>query len=170
MKKFFAIGFMFLAISMFAQYGANEGRNRDVDVLIEQPEYFGISNTQKNKIISLKKKAGRDFESIGRNRNLTGYEKGAKKREVSLKLQNDVTSVLNGTQRNQWTEFYKKTDAQKRAIDKQIDQLEDEYDADIKTIERKYSSDKTLMKSKKEERKTRYKKEKDLLKDSKNRY
>ena len=170
MKKFFAIGFMFLAISMFAQYGINDGRTKDVNILIEQPEYFGITETQKSKIISLKKNAGKDFESIGRNRNLSGYEKGIKKREVATKLQQDVSNVLNATQRNQWAEFYKKTDEQKRVIDKQIDQLEAEYDADIKSIERSYSSDKTEMKRKKEARKARYKKEKDILKESKNKY
>ena len=167
MKKFLVIGFMFLAISMFAQYEINGGRTKDINVLLEQPEYFGITETQKSKIITLKRNAGNDFETIGRNRNLSGYEKGVKKREVATKLQNDVSNVLNVTQRNQWADFYKKTDAQKRAIDKQIDQLEDNYDADIKKIERTYASDKTEMKRKKEARKAQYKKEKDLLKKSK---
>lgn len=163
MKKFFAIGFMFIAILIFAQ----DRTTRDINVLLEQPEYFGITETQKSKIITLKRNAGNDFETIGRNRNLSGYEKGVKKRDVATKLQNDVSNVLNATQRNQWAEFYKKNDAEKRAIDKKIDQLEDDYDADIKKIEKTYASDKTEMKRKKEARKTRYKKEKDLLKESK---
>ncbi|MFV0143033.1 hypothetical protein [Empedobacter falsenii] len=86
MKKFLIFGFALFTMSSYAQNRPNDGNNRNVDVLIERSDYYGISSSQKNKIIALKKQASKDFERVGRDRNLSGYEKGRRKKRDFLQF------------------------------------------------------------------------------------
>ena len=169
MKKFLIFGFTLCTISSFAQHRPNDGKDKNVDVLIEKSDYYGISDGQRNKIIALKKQASNDYQRIRRDRSLSGYEKGRKKREVSYNLQRDIDKILNDSQRYKWSNTHKE-DYYKDRIDNRLDHLEDEYERDIKRIENKYSYDKKLMKRKKEIRKQEYKREKERLKNVKNYY
>lgn len=169
MKKFLIFGFALCTLSSYAQHRPNDGNDRDVEILIERSDYYGISNSQKNKIIALKRQASKDFERIGRDRNLSGYEKGRRKREVSIKLQRDIDKILNDSQRYKWSNSHK-DDYYKDRIDDRLDRLEDEYERDIKRIEHRYSYDKELMKRKKEIRKAEYKRAKERLKNVKDFY
>ena len=169
MKKILIFGFVLCTISSYAQHRPNDGSNRNVDTLIERADYYEISSSQKNKIIALKKQASRDFEHIGRDRNLSGYEKGRRKREISINLQRDIDRILNDNQRYKWSNSHR-DDYYEDRIDDRLDRLEDEYERDIKRIERRYSYDKNLMKHKKEIRKSEYKRAKERLENVKDYY
>lgn len=170
MKKFLIFGFALCALSSYAQHRPNDGNDRNVDVLIERSDYYGISNSQKNKIIALKRQASKDFERIGRDRSIAGYEKGRRKREISIQLQHDIDRILNDSQRYKWSNSHYDNDYYKDRIDDRLDRLEDEYERDIKRIEHRYSYDKNLMKRKKEIRKAEYKRAKERLKNVKDYY
>ncbi|QLL59257.1 MULTISPECIES: hypothetical protein [Empedobacter] len=169
MKKFLIFGFALFTMSSYAQNRPNDGNNRNVDVLIERSDYYEISSSQKNKIIALKKQASKDFERVGRDRNLSGYEKGRRNREISYNLQRDIDKILNDNQRYKWSNSHR-DDYYKDRIDNRLERLEDEYERDIKRIERNYSYDKNLMKRKKEIRKSQYKRDKERLKNVKDYY
>lgn len=168
MKKILIFSFSLLTISSFAQNGPNNNFG-NVEVLIERPDYYDISANQKNKIIALKRQASKDFERIGRDRSLSGYEKGRRKRQVSINLQTDINKILNQSQRNKWSKS-DVSDYYKDRIDDRLDRLEDQYERDIDRIENKYSYDKNLMKRKKDARKAQYKRDKERLKNEKNRF
>ncbi|HAD78148.1 MAG TPA: hypothetical protein DCF99_00145 [Flavobacteriaceae bacterium] len=169
MKKVLIFGFTLFAMSSYAQHRPNDGNNRNVDILIERSDYYDISSSQKNKIIALKKQASKDFERIGRDRNLSGYEKGRRKREISNNLQRDIDKILNDNQRYKWSNSHR-DDYYKNRIDNRLERLEDEYERDIKRIERNYFHDKNLMKRKKEIRKAEYKRAKERMKNAKDYY
>lgn len=154
---------------------------------IENHKDMGISAEQRRKIIEIKKGIGRRYAAIGRDRSLMGYEKGQKKRELSVQIRKEIYDVLNSNQRTDWdksrsnssesfTEFNKRHDKIEDnidAIEDRIDDLEDEYEKRIKAVERDGSLSKAERKYKKESlkdqfkvEKKRLKREKEALKDS----
>ena len=148
---------------------------------IENNKSMGITASQRKQIIEIKKGIGRRYAAIGRDRSLMGYEKGQKKRELSIQIRKEIYDVLNSDQRTNWDKNIKNssesfTDFNKRynkierdidAIEDHIDDLEDEYDRKIKAVERDGSLSKAERKYKKQSLKDQFKAEKRKLKGEK---
>lgn len=150
------------------QVQQNQQENTNISALVNQSESYGLSPAQREKLIARKKTIGREYAAIGRDRSLSGYEKGVKKRALSLQIQEDIRAILNEEQYGKWSENqkrYYRYDARNEEIENQIDRLEREYEQDIKAIESQYRNDKYTLKREKNKRKTRYKTERQKLKD-----
>lgn len=161
-NKIFSFLFFCIVISLHAQEN-----NNAVENLINKSSQFGITPLQKNKIIQAKKNAANKFKAIGRNRNLSGIEKGEKKRQISIELHREINKIITPQQLDAWgreNDYY----VYKNNIKVRKKRLEDAYKKDIKNIEKTYSYDKNLMKYNKKKRKERYEREKELLNDLKN--
>lgn len=173
MKKYVFVAVLF-AVTL--GYSQNKQENKkgeeayDVSELVTKSDYYGLSITQREKLIARKKTIGREYAAIGRDRNLSGYEKGVKKRELSLRIQEDIRAILNEEQYDKWsnyTTYQHKNKSINEEIELQLERLEKEYEQDIKRIERQYKNDKYTLKNEKNKRKVAYKTEKERLKSQK---
>ena len=172
MKKY-VVGLAFLMVTtLYAQQGQRNQQNSvDISELVDRSETYGISLEQKEKLIARKRTIGREYAAINRDRSLSGYEKGLKKRKLSEQIRSDIRSILNDDQYQKWEYYQAKHDShevKKDALEEKIDRLEKEYEQDIKQIERQYKNDKYTLKREKNKRKSRYKTERQKLKDQRN--
>lgn len=176
MKKYVLFAAFLMVTAINAQeVHKNQQNGTDLSELVNRGDYYGLSLEQKNKLIARKKTIGREYAAIGRDRSLSGYEKGVKKRELSQQIQADIRAILNEDQYSKWSKYnenqYKgkayayKNKGSKEDIERRIDLLESEYEQDIKKIEREYRNDKYALKREKNNRKALYKKERQKLKD-----
>lgn len=155
---------------------------------IENNKLYNITPAQKQQIIQIKKGIGRRYAEIGRDRSLSGYQKGQKKRELSLQIRKEIYEILNSDQRINWDknhpsnsktsfkDYNTNVDNIEReidAIDKRIDQMEDDYERRIDAVEDDYSLSKADRKYKKQAlkdemkaKKREMKAERQKLKDS----
>ncbi|MHC5201352.1 hypothetical protein [Myroides sp. LJL119] len=181
MKKLLFILALFMGLSSYAQqqdsYGHYQG---DLSELLEASDYYQITPEQRAKIIARKKSIGREMAAIGKDRSLSGYQKGQKKRELSIQIKKDIQIILSQGQYNKWNNHWNSgkyghkgdhwkydKDYTNDAIDRQIDLLEDQYERDIEWVEKRYKNDKYALKSEKQYLKTVFKAEKQRLKDLK---
>ena len=176
MKKYILVAALCFVTVMHGQHVTEEHTNNgDISELIDQGENYGLSAQQREKLIERKKRIGREYAAIGRDRSLTGYEKGIKKRELSMQIERDIRAILYEEQYIQWSNYnrtkykgqYREFDYTNDDIKSKIDSLEEEYERDIKQLEQKYRSDKYQLKREKNNRKALYKRQKQELKNQK---
>lgn len=187
MKKILIVLFM---AAFCISVGAQDRNDKDFYYYdgIENNNSYNITPQQRQQIIQIKKGIGRRYAAIGRDRSLSGYEKGQKKRELSLQIRKEIYDVLNSDQRKNWDknhsydsktsfkDYNKNVDNIEReidAIDRKIDRMEDEYDRKIDAVENDRSLSKADMKYKKQAlkdekkaKKREMKAERQKLKDS----
>lgn len=141
---------------------------------LETTQELKLTSKQIMEIKKLKREAGSKFAAIGKDRTLSGYEKGQKKRELAIQLRENIQKILTTDQVNLWEQKYgkikygqgvKNTAADN--IDDLLDSLEDKYEAEIKSIENNASLSNDQKKSQKKVLKENYKKEKNELKKKK---
>ncbi|WP_010253812.1 hypothetical protein [Myroides injenensis] len=173
MKRVLLLGALLFCMGINAQNHKNSPENdydRSATELLSKSDYYGLTFEQRKKIINRKKTIGREFAAIGRDRSLSGWEKGEKKRELAQSFRNDIYAILDSNQKKKWDSYaeYKfEVNNKKNDIEYKLDVLELEYEKDIKTIERQYRNDEYTMKLKKKERKAEYKAKKEELKKQK---
>lgn len=133
---------------------------------VENSNSLKLTTEQRNRIIKIKKEAGPKFAAIGRDHSLSGYEKGQKKKALSLQIKKDIQNVLSEDQSIKWGNYrkdlpidYLEKEAKIEAIENKIDSLEAEYKA--------FEDNDYISKAEKKAKKTAYKTEKDKLKAEK---
>lgn len=156
---------------------------------IEYNNGYGITPDQRNRIISIKKNAGYRFAAIGKDRSLSGREKGERKRALSIQIRREINDILNENQRRDWdsrtsspssssyssssgyTNNASLTDIENRirAIEYQIKKEEREYDRRADEIDDNYLLPKEERKAQKRKLKNDWKYRKQELKDEKQR-
>ena len=101
---------------------------------VENNNSLKLTAEQRNRIIKIKKEAGSRFAAIGRDYSLSGYEKGKKKKELSLQIKKDIHKVLSERQSNIWDTYrkslpidYLEKEVKVEAIENKLDALEAEY-------------------------------------------
>ena len=173
MKKYLCIAAILIGFTASAQHGKHHKDSNygtDISIIIDHSDHYGLSKKQREELILRKKTIGREFAAIGKDRSLSGLEKGLKKRELALSIQNDIQRILNKDQYSKWQNQYAhkyEREANKENIERRLDLLEDVYEQDIKRIESKRYKNKDQMKQEKEKRKAIYKAEKEKLKQIK---
>lgn len=140
--------------------------------------YYGgkmsLSVEQKMKIKRLNQEMGQQFAAIGKDRSLSGYEKGQKKRALAMKKREAIYKILTTDQKELWdgnseeaaslSYLYDISDK----YDNMLDNLEDQYEADKDLIENDYTLSKEERKAKEKALKRVYKTQKEKLKREKN--
>lgn len=146
-KTLFTLLICFISISIFSQ------DYKDTDYYyydgIEDINEIEISPSQKKAIIDIKKGIGKRHQQIGRDRSLSGYEKGQAHRKLNQQIRKEIDDILDSKQRTNWHKRkknwdYKSSDSYRKwhrnnkrieAIEDQIDDIEDYYDDLIDEIE-----------------------------------
>lgn len=156
---------------------------------IEYNNAYGITPDQRNRIIAIKKNAGYRFAAIGKDRSLSGREKGERKRALSMEIRREINNILNENQRRDWdsrtsnpssssyssssgyTNNASLTDIENRirAIEYQIKKEEREYDRKADEIDDNYLIPKEERKAQKRKLKNDWKYRKQELKDEQQR-
>ncbi|WP_029903642.1 hypothetical protein [Prevotella sp. 10(H)] len=158
-----------LAVSLNAQTNDHENYYKG----IESNQELRLSSEQIAKIKKLKREIGPQFAAINKDRNLSGYEKGERKRALAQKHRAEIRSILS---ENQITILDKKygvnsdgslKDVISDKYDSRLDALERKYEADIDALEGNNSLSKSEIKARKKALKDAYKAEKDKLKAEK---
>ncbi|WP_165045405.1 hypothetical protein [Dysgonomonas sp. ZJ709] len=141
---------------------------------IESKKDLNLSADQVAKIKKLNREVGPKFAEIGKDRSLSGYEKGQKKRALSLQHKAEIQKILTENQIAVWESKYGKMhngqgikDSMTDNIDAKLDALERKYKADEDAIENNKSLSKEERKARKNNLKAAYKGEKQKLKDQK---
>ncbi|MDR2955021.1 MAG: hypothetical protein LBV43_08065 [Prevotella sp.] len=141
---------------------------------IESYQDLHLTADQIAKIKKLKREVGPKFAAIDRDRSLTGYEKGQKKRELAQKHRQEIENVLNQDQISLWEKKYGKytslddiKDKISDNFDEREDALEVEYETEKSNIEKNSYLDKSEKKAQKRALKEKYKEEKKKLKNEK---
>jgi len=138
---------------------------------IESYKDLHLSSDQIARIKKLKREKGPRFAAIGRDRSLSGYEKGQRKRELAMKYRQEIRSILTENQSDMWENRYGKwsseysmKDVVSDDFDDALDALERKYDAEEDAIENNYHLSKDQRKAQKKALKASYKAEKEALK------
>ncbi|MFV0537493.1 MAG: hypothetical protein ACK5M3_08975 [Dysgonomonas sp.] len=141
---------------------------------IESYRDLQLTTEQIAQIKKLKKEIGPQFQAIGKDRSISEYEKGERKRILALKHRQDIESVLTKEQISKWEskhgEYTSLSDIRNNISDSyedKLDKLEDQYKKEIDTIEKNSSISSNEKKARKEALKSKYKSEKELLKKEK---
>lgn len=141
---------------------------------IESYRDLHLSSDQIARIKKLKREKGPKFAAIGRDRSLSGYEKGQRKRELAMKFRAEIHSILNENQSDMWEKRYGKwspgysmKDAISDDFDDALDALERRYEREEDLIENNRHLSKEERKARKKELKAHYKAEKESLKSRK---
>jgi len=174
MKKKLALIFITFISALVVTLHAQENNNRDYYKGLETARELKLTNKQVAEIKKMKREASSKFAAIGKDRTLTGYEKGQKKRDLAIQLRENIKSVLTTEQIKLWEDKYGKIkdgngikNTATDSIDDQLDRLEAKYEDDIKLIENNFSLSKEEKKTQKKILKENYKKNKLLLKEKK---
>jgi len=154
-------------------------QDTDTDSYYNGLETYGdlrLTSDQVAKIKKLKREVGPKFQAIGKDRSLSGYEKGQRKRELAQKHRQEIESILTGSQISEWESKHGKynswNDAKDRISDNyddRLDMLEKQYEREKDRIEDNYTLSKKEQKAQKEALKDRYKADKNRLKKEKDR-
>ena len=137
---------------------------------IESSKDLGLTADQVARIKKLKKEVGPKFAAIGKDRTLSGYEKGQKKRALAEKHRAEIRAILTENQAQTWEQKYGTSsvkDIISDSYDAKLDRLEDRYDAEKKAIERNDALSKDERKARIKVLKETYKAEKKALKSQK---
>ena len=166
MKKFI-LSITFLGLCIFAQAQTDNQYEG-----LELSKKLNLTQEQTAKIKELNKGIGRQFATIGKDRSLSGQEKGQKKRELALKHKQNILNVLTPEQHALWENQYdRKNEGIKNSLtdnlDDKLDILKDKYEKNKKAIEKNKSLSKTERKEMLNDLKTKYKAEKEQLKNEK---
>lgn len=166
---------LFIGIFSFALSGYSQ--SYDVETYYKGIESYNdlhLTSEQIAKIQKLKREKGPRFAAIGRDRSLSGYEKGRRKRELALKYREEMHAILSEGQRTTWENRYGKfspdysmKDTISDDYEARLDALERKYDADKDAIEDNPSLSKEEKKAKEKALKNAYKAEKERLKAQK---
>lgn len=163
------LSLLFLAFALTAS--SQEFNEENYYKGIESYQDLRLSSEQIAKIKKLKREKGPKFAAIGKDRSLTGYEKGQKKRELAQKYRNEIQSILTQDQVSIWEKKHSKLSADNSmkdiisdSFDDSLDALEAKYKAEKKAIENNYLLSKEERKTKEKALKSAYKAEKEKLK------
>lgn len=170
-KAFLLLLFSMFLVSVNAQTNGYEDHYKGIESFRE----LNLTSEQIAKIKKLKREVGPQFAAIGRDRSLSGYEKGQQKKALALKHSAEIESILTKDQLAILENKYGKLSSEKTIRNIISDKYEDKTDA----LERKYKAEKEAIennsqltkdeiKAQKEALKTKYKTEKDKLKTQKN--
>jgi len=168
---------LLLLVSIFTFSANSQTNDSDVESYykgIESYQNLRLTQEQIARIKKLKREKGPQFAAIGKDRNLSGYEKGQRKRELAYKYRTEMQSILNAGQVSTWEKRYGKLtpdhsmkDAISDDYDAKLDALERKYEADKDAIENNRSLDKYERKAREKELKNTYKAKKERLKAEK---
>lgn len=141
---------------------------------IETSRDIQLSSEQIAKIKKIKRDAGAQFQAIGRDRSLSGQEKGSRKRELAAQLRKDINNVLTDSQRAAWETKHGNLNSNETILDaisddydRKLDALEKRYDRDKDAIDDNDRLNKSEKKAQKSALKKTYKAEKESLKSQK---
>ncbi len=147
--------------------------NDDIYQGIERAENFlDLTQNQVSKIKKLNREYAQKFRAIGKDRSISGYEKGQRKRALAEQKRKDIDKILNKTQINKWNSKYGRDDFKDIVSDKyddMLDRLEDKYDDMIEKVEDNDRLSKSEKKARIKELKAQYKAEKEKLKEKERR-
>ena len=159
-----------LVASAFVSFTYAQDVNFDSFKRIESDKVLNLSADQIAKIKKLNKEVGPKFRAIGRS-NLTGYEKGQKKRALALEHKAAIRAILSENQIKAWETHYGSMNngeglhgIKKDDYDNRLDQLEAKFEKDKEAIENS-SLSKDVKKDKVRSLKNQYKQEKEHLKN-----
>lgn len=162
--------FGMFALTISAQ---NNYSNEDIYQGIEKAENFlDLSQKQVSKIKKLSREYSVKFREIGKDRSISGYEKGQRKRALAIQKRKDIDKILNKSQIEKWNSKYDRDDFKDIISDKyddMLDRLEDRYDDLIDEVEDNDYLSKSEKKAKINELKRQYKAEKEKLKEKEKR-
>ncbi len=135
---------------------------------------LNLSSDQISKIKKLQREVGPKFAAIGRDRSISGYEKGQRKRELAMKHRVQIRAILSDGQMSTLEKKYgpiyegdRIKDAISDNYDDRLDALEDKYDAQKDAIKDDPRLDKYEKKARVNALKQKYKAEKAKLKAEK---
>lgn len=141
---------------------------------IEVYKDLQLSSKQTAEIRELKRDAKKQFQAIGRDRTISGYEKGQRKRALALKHKADIEKILTQNQINAFENKYGKLSKDKGLKDvigdtyeQKLDVLEKRYEAEKDAIEDNDNLSKSDKKARLETLKDTYKSQKESLKREK---
>lgn len=159
MKKIF----LTLAICVFAlTTQAQDKSNNSLPYQnIESVTDLNLTTDQVAKLKKLNNEIGPQFEAIGRDRSLTGQEKGRRKRELAIKHKADIQNVLTDNQIAILEKKYGKTSSDQGLRDN----ISDTYDAKLSKLEKKYEQDKGTIEDNRSLSKDQKKAQKKALKE-----
>ena len=126
-----------LVASVFVSFTYAQDVNFDSFKRIESDKVLNLSADQIAKIKKLNKEVGPKFRAIGRS-NLTGYEKGQKKRALALEHKAAIRAILSENQIKAWETHYGSMNNGEglRGI------MKDDYDNRLDQLEAKFEKDK----------------------------
>ena len=131
-----------LVASAFVSFAYAQDVNFDSFKRIESDKVLNLSADQIAKIKKLNKEVGPKFRAIGRS-NLTGYEKGQKKRALALEHKAAIRAILSENQIKAWETHYGSMNngeglrgIMKDDYDNRLDQLEAKFEKDKEAIEK----------------------------------
>lgn len=166
MKKILAtlvFGIFISSASAQTQYD-----NKDIYQGIERADNFlDLTQSQASKIKKLSREYADKFRAIGKDRSISGYEKGQRKRALAEQKRKEIDKILNKNQINKWNSKYDRDDFKDIVSDKyddMLDRLEDRYDDMIERVEDNDHLSKSEKKVRIKELKSQYKAEKEKLK------
>lgn len=169
-KSLFLLLTLILTMSVYAQSNNEAFYYKN----IENDKDLNLSASQIAKIKKLNTEIGPQFATIGKDKSLSGYEKGQKKQALALRHKSEIQKILTPAQISTWEKKYGKMEDGKGIKDSMTDNI----DTKLKTLEKKYDADKNMIdndnalskdqkKAKKEALKESYKTEKQKLKNQK---
>lgn len=147
---------------------------------LESNRDLKLSSQQIARIKKLNREVGPKFQAIGRS-NLSGYEKGQRKRALAFEHRQAIRDILTENQADMWERRYDDRRYEGRRWHGDLrDDIKDDYEIRLKRLERKYEADKDRIEDSllpKYERKARlkslkrkYKAQKEQIKDERDRH
>lgn len=138
---------------------------------IESYSDLHLTSDQIARIKKLKREKGPRFAAIGRDRSLSGYEKGQRKRALAMKYRAEMQSILTENQVNIWEKRhghlspeYSMKDAISDDFDSRLDAMEARVEREIDAIENDWRLSKEERKARKKALKARYKADRETMK------
>lgn len=171
MKKILLLLFILASSSAtYAQTGDESLYYNNIEVYKD----LQLSSGQAAQIKELKREVKKQFQAIGRDRTISGYEKGQRKRALALKHKSDIEKILTKNQINTFEYKYgkmSKNDGLKDIIgdtyEHKLETLEKRYEAEKEAIEDNDNLSKSEKKVRLESLKDTYKSQKESLKREK---
>ena len=164
MKK--TLLFVLLCVVNFSIY-AQTTNNDNIYNGIESHKSLNLSAEQVAKIKKLNQEISPKYAQIGKDRSLSGYEKGQKKRELALKHKAELQKILTTDQINILEKEYGSLSSEQGIKDK----INDSYDNKLKALEQRYKTEKNKIendtKLSKQEKKDKIQSLKDVYKTDK---
>ena len=171
MKK--VLLFTLLSAFVFAVYSQSEEKFYYNGV--EKNQELKLTPEQVAKIKKINREKGSKFAAIGKDRAISGQEKGRRKRALALEHKAEIQGILTSEQIGIWENKYGKQEYDQgiknsltNNIDNRLDALKEKYEQEEKAIEDDYSLSKAEQKNRKKALKETYKIEKEKLKKEKN--